>query len=34
MQLRQKLELWDAALQINPFLDGNGVLRAKGRLEG
>ena len=32
MQTGQQLERRDAILQFNPFLDGNGVLRAKGRL--
>ena len=32
MQTGQQLERRDAVLQFNPFLDGNGVLRAKGRL--
>ena len=32
MQTGQQLQLRDAVLQFNPFLDGYGVLRAKGRL--
>ena len=32
MQTGQQLERRDAVLQFNLFLDGNGVLRAKGRL--
>ena len=32
MQTGQQLEPRDAVLQFNPFLDENGVLRAKGRL--
>ena len=32
MKTGQQLEPMDAVLQFNPFLDGNGVLRAKGRL--
>ena len=32
MQTGQQLETRDAVLQFNPFLDENGVLRAKGRL--
>ena len=33
MQTEQQLEPRDAILQFNPFLGGNGVLRAKGRLK-
>ena len=32
MQTGQQLEPRNAIFQLNPFLDGNGVLRAKGRL--
>ena len=32
MQTEQQLEASDAVFQFNPFLDGNGILRAKGRL--